>query len=89
MMGKLGRDYDCAAAAGSTAYDTYLGNEVAAVQASQDSYLTAATSAERKYGWELADCRTALPYICEVLPDRCAGCAADLRVCPAGLKASL
>jgi hypothetical protein len=49
-----------------------VGNETAESQASQASYLTAATSAERKYGWELVDCRVALPYICEVAPDRCA-----------------
>jgi hypothetical protein len=55
----------------------YLGSEALESQASQASYQAAPTSAERKYGWELVECRTALPYICEVAPDRCAlRCAA-------------
>ncbi len=85
MPGKLGRDINCAAAAASTAYDTYLGDESPTAQASQASYLTAAPSAERKYGWELVACRTALPYICEVAPDRCA----PGRSGPAALATSL
>jgi hypothetical protein len=70
MGGQVNRDVNCAAAAAATMYDTYLGDDSATAQASQASYLTAATSAERKYGWELTECRTALPYICEVAPDR-------------------
>ena len=69
MAGKVNMDVNCVAASGPTAYDTYLGDETAAQQNSQASYLTAATSRERKYGWELAGCSTALPYICEVAPD--------------------
>jgi hypothetical protein len=72
MPGKVGREINCAAAAAGTAYDIYMGDESPAAQAAAANYLTAATSAERKYGWELVECRTALPYICEVLPDRCA-----------------
>jgi hypothetical protein len=71
MPGKVGRDINCAAASGPSAFDVYLGDETAESQASQANYLTAITSAERKYGWELVECRTALPYICEVAPDRC------------------
>ena len=66
----LGRDLNCAAAGGSTAYDVYMGDESAAQQASAAMYLSAATSMERKHGWELLGCTTALNFICEVLPER-------------------
>ncbi len=66
----LGRDLNCAAAAGPSAYDVYLGDESAAQQASAAMYLTEAANMERKHGWELLGCSTALHYICEVLPDR-------------------
>jgi hypothetical protein len=72
MPGKAGREINCAAAAAATSYDIYMGDGSLAAQAASASYLTAITSVERKYGWELVECRTALPYICEVLPDRCA-----------------
>jgi hypothetical protein len=66
----LGRDLNCAAAGASTAYDVYMGDESAAQQSSAAMYLTDAASMERKHGWELLGCTTALPYICEVLPER-------------------
>jgi hypothetical protein len=47
-----------------------MGDESAAQQASAAMYLSAATSMERKHGWELLGCTTALNFICEVLPER-------------------
>jgi hypothetical protein len=47
-----------------------MGDESAAQQSSAAMYLTDAASMERKHGWELLGCTTALPYICEVLPER-------------------
>lgn len=66
---KLGQDLNCAMATLSTAYDVYLGTEDGPSQASQKQYVTAASNAERKYGWDLEPCRQALPYICEAPPE--------------------
>jgi hypothetical protein len=71
MGNKLGKDLNCAAAAGSTSYDMYLGDGSASQQASADQYLRAATSMGQKYGWELTSCSSMMPYICEVAPERC------------------
>jgi hypothetical protein len=56
---------NCARATADASYDIYLGDPASLAQL-QDMRRYLLTGAGRKHGWLGTDCRSALPYVCEV-----------------------